>query len=157
MGLCYNLSDQVFYDTKILNGYYYGNDKMFTSVFVKISGDTAFVDFIFFQKYPRELLSDTLFYQDNHIFTGRIVNILPESNKYYICTNQESKVFGNKVKIKIKSNELYYQKHIDEFKNYAVWHECYSEFMRKNDYKNEADKYFRELSKKNNIKLKIDT
>lgn len=44
---------------KIPPAYYHG-----TGVFVKVNADTAIADFIFIQKYPRELLTDTLFYDE---------------------------------------------------------------------------------------------
>lgn len=155
---CCNIQKQVLIDTKISDGYYYGNDKLFTNVFVKVAGDTALIDFILFQKYPRELLSDTLlYYASNHMFSGRTTNILLKNGRNYICTNQESMVFDKKVEIKLKPNETYYKKHINEYKNYAVWHQCYKEYLMNNDNKDDARMYFQVQSKKKNIKSMLDT
>lgn len=157
MIFCNNLSGQVNDDPKIPDGYYYGNDHLFTNVFVNVSYDTAFVDIIFIQKYPRDIISDTLFYNnDDLMFVGKITKILLHDGEKYIHTIEESTVFGKKFEIQLNSDEAYYKDHIDKYKNYASWYQCYSEFLMKHN-KGEARKYFRELEKKNDVKLIMDT
>lgn len=158
MSICWNSQKPAFIEAKISDGYYYGNDKLFTNVFVKVAGDTALIDFIFYEKYPRELHSDTLLYNAiNHMFFGRTSNILKKNGGNYICTNQESMIFGKKVEIKLNSDESYYKMHLNEYKNYAVWHQCFKEYLNNNDNNDDARRYFQEQSKKKNIKLIIET
>ncbi len=143
---------------KIPEGYYYGSDKLFTNVFVKIVNDTAIIDFILIQKYPRELLNDTLLYNsDNQIFLGRISNLRINNDIKYVCNNEMSLIFGKNIKIRIKQNKAFYEKHIDEYKNYAVWYEFYKKYIDNYDNKEDARRYFQDQEKKYKIKLMLDT
>lgn len=158
MCLCCNTSRQVTVYARMSNGYYHGNDKLFTDAFVKVVDDTAFVDFILFEKYPRELLSDTLFYDSaNQMFLGRISGIIFKNGRYHISTVKESIIFGKKAEIKLNPDELYYRNNINQRKNHVVWYQSYRAYMSNNNNKVEARKYFQEQGKKNSMKSMINT
>lgn len=65
-----------------------GSDQLFTLAFVDVKPDTAFVDLIVNQKYPRELFSDTLFLDNEHKkWIGR-KSVLYEKNKKALCRSK---------------------------------------------------------------------
>jgi hypothetical protein len=128
---------------KIAPGYYHGS-----GVFVHVKGDTVIVDFIFIQKYPRELMTDTLLYNvSNYKWMGRASSLYQKGDKCYIKVNDESSIFYTKKDILIKPDKDYYLKHINEYKNLALLHKCYEDYLNKSVNEGEAKKRFFELRK----------
>lgn len=153
-----NSQKHAFIESKIDNGFYCGNDKLFTNAFVNVVGDTAFVDLILLEKYPRKLFTDTLIYNASYgSFIGSNTNFLLRNGRIYLCTNQDSLVFGKNLKIKLVRDDLFYEKHNNEYKNYAVWHQYFKEYLRNNDNREDARIYFFEQREKSDIESMIKT
>ncbi len=113
---------------KMPPGYYTGSDKLFTIVFLKVTGDTAIADFIMVQKFPRDLHADTLVYDgSNNTWKGKNTRLYQERNSYFINSSQP--MFQGR--IRIKSNETYYKKELDNHKNLALMRRDYIDFTRK--------------------------
>lgn len=149
---CSSIPNQFNAIDNISHGYYTGGDKLFTSVFVEVKNDTAIADFIFIQKYPRRLLTDTLSYSQNtRKWIGRSSILYQKGSNYYTRVTDSSSVFSAKTGMRIVMNTDYYKTHIDEYKNIAVWHECYEDYIRKSENKVEARKRFNELDKRYNL------
>lgn len=147
---CFCSGKQVFDTSKIPDGYYHGSDKLFKSVYVKIMNDTAIADFIYFQKYPRDLITDTLIYNEsNKIWVGRSSKMYQKNDKYYVSLN-ELFVFG-KTELRIKLKEKYYKETIDEYKNIAVLHKFKEDYLNKSVNKEAAGKLFVEAGEKYGI------
>lgn len=139
----------------IPNGYYHGNDKLFTNVFVDVRGNLAIADFILFDKFPRELITDTLLYNaDSLAFLGQTSRIAVIDKNIYISS--QGQIFGKKIKLKITNNKTHYEEHINEYKNYAVWYETYIEYLVMNGNNEEAGKYFKEQGQEYQVKSKMD-
>lgn len=136
---------------KIPSGYYHGGDKISTGVFVKIESDKAIADFILKDKYPRELLTDTLYYRQNdNTWQGKVSEIYQKQEKYYVRSKATLFIFGSKKEIRIKTDENYY-KYIDEYKNLAVLHMFHDEYQKKNGDKANSEEHFQEILRKYNL------
>lgn len=143
---------QTAFSTDIFSGYYFGSDKGFKRVFLRINNHIAIADFIFVQKYPRELLSDTLLFdKSTNIWVGQYSILHEKDGKYYVRTKNASSIFATKKDIRIRLNEQYYKKNIDEYKNLAIWHKYYKDYLRENENKDYAMKRFYEIEKKYNL------
>jgi len=144
---CFYFFDKNHISSNIPSGYYHGS-----GVFVVVNNDTAIADFIFFQKYPRELMTDTLLYNEsNHNWLGESSTLYEKKGKYYIRINDKSSLFYRKKDIRIKQDENYYKNHIDEYKNLAVLHKCYVDYLDVSKDKVDASKRFYELQKNYNL------
>jgi hypothetical protein len=158
ISFCCHSSMQVFDDANDINGYYFGSDKSFTSVFVRLAGDTAFADFILFQKYPRDLLTDTLLWEPgNRKFFGHHTFILQKDKNYFVYTNENSMVFDKQLSIKIKPNESYYKNYLNEYKNSAFLYKYYKEYLKSKENKEEARKQFQKQLKEYGFETMMDT
>lgn len=127
-------------------GYYTASDKLFTLVFVNAKPDTAIVDFILFEKFPRELLTDTLIYNaTGRQYKGRMAVLFEKGPDYYVKLETDSATFNNKKALRIKSDKGYYVKSIDEYKNIAVWNSYYRGYMKRSVNKVNSRKRFHQL------------
>lgn len=152
---CHSINHGPF-DVQLLNKYYYGNDRRFANVFVRVENNTAIVDFIFVQKYPRKLLTDTLVFDpDQHKFIGRYSNLFLSNGKCYVFSNEELLIFGEKRKIKVSLNESYYKNNINGLKNYAVWHQYYEQYINNNN-SIETKKTFQDFAERKQIKILLN-
>lgn len=133
LGLVENNSCQYrsrFFLNKIPEGYYVGGDKVFKSVFVKVANDIIVADYIYTDKFPRNLATDTLIYDDNSsIAKGKFSTISNENGKWYIISNHE--IFSSKINIKV--NTKYYQASKDKNKNIAFLNKKYREDILQNN------------------------
>jgi len=129
-------------------GYYFGSDRLFTTVFVKLAHDTAIADFIYVEKFPRALYTDTLLYNaGQNAWQGSISRLYQKRNSWRIATG--SPHFASR--IKIKPNETYYKEHIDAQKNFALFREDYEEYFKKNENNAAARTKYAELESKYDI------
>ena len=130
------------------DGYYYGSDRLFTNVFVKLAHDTAFADFIHVEKFPRALLTDTLLYDaGQNAWRGSTSKLYQKGNAWRIANNPPRFTSG----IKIKPDETYYKEHIDAQKNFALSRKDYEDYFRKNENNPEAAKKYAALESKYDI------
>jgi hypothetical protein len=128
------------YSSGIPDGFYVGSDKLFTLVFLKISNDTAFVDFIHVEKFPRSLYSDTLLHdQATETWKGKTSRLYKKRQSYFVATTGSNTEVPTTKKnpvenrIKIKANEIYYKQHADVKRNAAVWRKTYEDFLNTSD------------------------
>lgn len=106
------------YNRRLPNGYY-ENWKYSPTLYLKISNDTAFADFIIIDKFPRNLISDTLFYNSAAKYWKSEQNILQQSGAYYEFFNISNQGRRKVVIRTIRTNKLLNKKTVDRTKNYA--------------------------------------
>ncbi len=118
--------------TERLSETYYVSFKNNVHVFLKVEQDVVFADFVFWEKFPRRLVSDTLCYDENkQNYVGKSSIIRSRKGKPHVCVKKDNVVFFNDVSYCLENNETEYKEHIKE-KNYAVWHEFWTEYREKN-------------------------
>jgi hypothetical protein len=97
---------------------YYGS-RMFVA-YLKVKADSAFVDLIYVDKFPRDILTDTLVLnRTNGRWAGKSTDIVELGNKYKVKTIQDSSVFAG-CEITVKRNEKEYRKYIESDRKYAA-------------------------------------
>ena len=106
----------------IPNGFYTGSNGFETIAYVAIDKNSAIADFILFDKFPRELFSDTLVLDEKtNDFFGRFCKLHQINYKIHLTTIDTLRIFGRTINIEISLNEKYYTEVIDEYKNLATW------------------------------------
>jgi hypothetical protein len=140
-------------NSPLLNGYYHGGDRFFRQAFVEIKDDSIIVSLILFDRYPRKLLNDVLLYNSNTQTWKGVNSILyKRQDKFFLRVTDSLSVFYSKEKdIKIKSDEQYYKRYVDEYRNIAVLHECFNAYLEKGTNKADRNRKFNELRKKYNL------
>jgi len=119
----------------------------------------AIADFIYWDKFPRILLSDTLiFNEQDKIFLGKLSKLYIKKVNILLGTNDTSKIFNYKIEIKFSQDKFYKKKKvIDDYKKLAVLNNYFDEYLNKNINEVEAKKCFNEIQKKYLPKSKLDT
>jgi hypothetical protein len=133
-------------DTKIPDGYY-GSAVFVLATFMRVSGDTAFVDFVAWDKYPREVKVDTLYYnQKREVWTGTYTELITKREKHYLRHNVQapSPLLGEKTDLRMKPEERFYGRKVDP-RNTAMLHAYYLEFLKKHHTPDERLLYYHEL------------
>jgi hypothetical protein len=121
-------------NTKIPDGHYRGAEFLIR-IIMRVSGDTAFVDFLAVDKYPREIQVDTLYYNPALAsWTGKYTVLVQERKKYYIRSNGQcpERIFGRKPNFRMKSEEQFYGSKVDP-RNCAMINAYYTEFLKKHN------------------------
>lgn len=116
---CINKATKFPYNTRLPDGYY-ENWAYTPTLYLKISHDTAFADFMIIEKFPRSLSSDTLFYEPSGKNWKSNNWMLLQSGAYYELSPIYSD--GNRHKAlvrKIRTNKLLNKQTVDRNKNYA--------------------------------------
>lgn len=120
---CYYKATKFPEQTKLPDGLYSGSNG-WNLVFVKISNDSAYADFIHIEKFPRELHSDTLQFDDASQSWKSNKGSLTQNGVYYsITTKYNCETCSQPVPVtinqKIKTDKKLTQAYIDTYKNYA--------------------------------------
>lgn len=126
-------------------------------VFIKSKQDSVFVDFVLWEKYPRQLLSDTLYFDDNtYSYLGRFSTICSINGKLcvYVYKYHTNSLQYLPQKIYVKENVVDYNKNIHE-KNYAIWREFAIEYQEKTG--DSLLVHFHKVSQQRDIKNKLDS
>jgi hypothetical protein len=117
-------------DNSLTNGVYYGKSGLFYQyqIFVKVSNDTAEVDWFIKDFMIYKKLTDTLYKADNSTWKGKELLIIKNRNKIYITARTEESSFGNrKVPIRLNNNK---SKEWEIFKNEAFLTSESSDLMK---------------------------
>lgn len=129
---------------KMPDGYFYGTDKLFSKVFVRVTNDKAVADFIHMEKFARSLYSDTLVYNaGNNTWTGKTATVVEKNGNYKISRGKSS--------ITIKANEAYYKEEADRLKNAGYARGYYEQYVMNSSNKEAAQMKYKELEKQYNI------
>ena len=141
--------------TERLSETYYVSFKSNVHVFLKVEQDVVFADFVFWEKFPRRLVSDTLCYDEKkQNYVGKSSIIRSRKGKPYVCVKKDNVVFFNDALYCLDNNETEYKEHIKE-KNYAVWHELSVEYREKNA--SGSLRAFFDIGKERDISYKLET
>lgn len=117
--------------TDTLSSNYFVSFENNIHIFLKVERDGVFADFILWDKYPRLLVSDTLFFDDHTCcYVGEKSTIYSKMGKPYIHIKKDNIVFFHDILQCIENDEFEYKKNIKE-KNYAIWHELSIEYRKK--------------------------
>jgi hypothetical protein len=104
-------------------------------VFVKIKNDSAYIDWIYLQKEPRDFVSDTIITSRSHwSFQGKFCTIYKKKTEIYVRTNQ-SWHSDRIIESKLKSDAKAY-KNLDRYKNIAYLYK--EELKMKSEYSNKS-------------------
>lgn len=120
--------------SKLHDGYYRGS-VFLLNVFMRVSGDTAFVDFVSWDKFPRDVRVDTLYYNLQHdSWTGKYTELTTKREKHYIRQKEQSPspILGEKVDLRMKSEEELDSRKVDP-RNRAMLNAYYLEFLKKHN------------------------
>lgn len=132
--------------TRMPDGYFYGTDKLFTEVFVKVTSDKAVADFVHIEKFPRSLYSDTLVYNaGNNTWTGKTATVMEKNGQYKIVAGKRNSP------ITIQPNEAHYKEEADRLKNAGYARGYYEQYVKNSSNKEAADMRYKELEKQYNI------
>lgn len=124
-------------------------------VFLKVGIDCVYVDFVFWDKYPRQLVSDTLFFDPKtQKYSGKISVIDSRNDNIYISSKRNKEIFFYDISQPIKCDSVEYRNNIKE-KNYAIWHELSIEYRERTN-ENTLHHFF-EIGCQRNIKNKLET
>lgn len=120
---CYYKPTKFPEQTKLPDGFYTAGNG-WDLVFLKLSNDSVYADFIHMEKFPRELHSDTLQYDAASQTWKSNKGALTRKGAYYSITTKytcETCTTPLPVTInqKIKKDKKLTQAHIDSYKNYA--------------------------------------
>lgn len=138
---------------KLSKDYYVSSDHQ-VHTFIKVENDIVFADFILWNKFPRRLISDTLYYNGStHGYQGNFTFIRSINGKPYICTKQDEVQFFGDIIQHLTNDDAVYYNNIKE-KNYALWYELSREYQEKTG-KSSLTCFF-EVGKRRNIKTKLD-
>ncbi|WP_127128911.1 hypothetical protein [Pseudoflavitalea rhizosphaerae] len=121
-------------------------------IFLKISNDSAYADFIHLEKFPRELHSDTLVYNTVTQSWKSVKSELLQQGKYYSIKSSYTCVtctmpVGVKIEHKIIADKKLTQVKIDSYKNYAYVNMQHSIYVRK-DTINKRKAHYYQLKEK---------
>ena len=142
---------------QVPDGFYHGGDKLFSVVFLKKQGDTAFADFIHWDKFPRQLVKDTLvFNSTDQTWSGNFSRLATVKEKLVIDRKEGSvteinyPLFGRKG-LHIKENEKRYKEVYNEYTNLAVMNQYYRAYIEKNGETPEARKRYYSIYEKSQL------
>jgi hypothetical protein len=119
-------------DVNVPEGRYIGS-VFLLNVFMRVSGDTAFVEFVSWDKYPREVTVDTLYHSElRDSWTGRYSLLTSDDQKYYIRHNPQAPfpILAEKMKLRMRREDQVYRKKVDS-RNLAMLHAYYREYLKK--------------------------
>lgn len=140
--------------TERLSEDYYVSTENNILVFLKVEQDVVSADFVFWEKFPIRLASDTLSFDESAgMYVGKISNIRSMKGKPYVCAKKDDVIFFSDVTRCLKCDEVEYKERITE-KNYAVWHELWVEYRERNV--PEAMRIFNELREERDISDKLE-
>ncbi|HVK49194.1 MAG TPA: hypothetical protein VM488_15145 [Pseudobacter sp.] len=149
---CFILSSCYFKPTKFaansrLQDGFYRSGNGWANTYFRVSGDTAFADFILIDKFPRELESDTLYYhvasQSWKSHKGQLAQQgkLYQYTSYYTCNTCSVEKQYN-IKSELRKDTKLNQQYIDTYKNYAVVNEFHSYVIRQDTLSRINPKYY---------------
>jgi hypothetical protein len=133
-------------DPKITNGYYRGAVFMF-SIFMRVSGDTAFVDFVAWDKYPREVAADTLYYSEvENAWQGKYSVLISRDDKQYLRHREQSSrhILAPKADYRVKPEEKFDGRKVDS-RNSAMLNNYYLNFLQHHATERERLLYYNTL------------
>jgi hypothetical protein len=133
-------------------GYYTGRE-LFNQVFVKVEQGTVIADHIFIEKFPRDLLTDTLVPQkDQSEWKGKWTSLYTKGGRWYISTKQP--FFASTIRIKV--NEGYYKEQINKKKNAALLEKERFNYQQKSADKGGSQAYFDSLKNQYGLDEKVN-
>ena len=102
----------------LMEGNYYG-DKFLYSVFIKITKDSAIVDWFYIDKCPLKTFTDTIIInrKDSNKWQGKVAAIIKEKNRLYFEAKSHFSP-DEIIRIRIQLNEEEYKK-CEIYKNEA--------------------------------------
>lgn len=116
---CLNRATKFPYNTRLPDGYY-ENWAYSPTLYLRISQDTAFADFITIEKFPRHLESDTLFCEPSGKSWKSKQWKLMQSGAYFVIFPIFSDNYKHKIALRrIRTNKLLSKRTVDRDKNYA--------------------------------------
>ncbi|MBO9633130.1 MAG: hypothetical protein J7578_08420 [Chitinophagaceae bacterium] len=128
---CYTNGTRFPYHSRLPDGYYESRDH-YEVLYLKISKDSAFADFMYLEKFPRYLRSDTLLYDPaakkwvNEKFS------LYQPGEYYELSNYRKRDTQHRVHpviYHIRANKKLNKRLVDTDKNYAYVHAEQSKYQ----------------------------
>jgi hypothetical protein len=133
-------------DPQITKGYYRGAVFML-NVFVRVSDDTAFVDFVVWDKYPREVTADTLYYsQVGNAWQGKYSVLISRDDKHYLRHHEQSSrhILAQNQDFRIKPEEKFDGRKVDS-RNSAMLNSYYLHFLQHHATEKERLLYYKTL------------
>ncbi|MGN6420906.1 MAG: hypothetical protein ACTHMC_25570 [Pseudobacter sp.] len=154
---CFTLNSCYFKPTKFeaksrLDNGYYRSGNGFSTTFFEVNGDTAYADFILIDKFPRELESDTLYYnaasqswKSDKSQLAREGKIYRYTSVYTCNTCSVEKEYN--IRSELKKDKKLTRQYIDSYKNYAAVNEFHS-FVIRQDTLSRINPHYYELKEK---------
>lgn len=134
-------------------GLYTGN-QLFIIAYVQVRGDMIIADLIYKDKFPRDFLTDTLYYNGtNNSWKGKITNLYQKKISWYINTKNPP-VFEST--IKLKANEKQYKEYFNRHKNLALLRKTYIAYIEQSTNKVEATEMFEQIVKSFDLNAKAN-
>jgi hypothetical protein len=138
-------------NSRLSEGLYRGGNG-WELVFLKISNDSAYADFIHLEKFPRELHSDTLQYDAvSGTWKSKTGSLVQTGNYYSITGRHTCETCSQPVPVtinqKIIADRKLTQAYIDSYKNYAYVNMQHHNYIKKDTLKKRKVHYY-ELKEK---------
>ncbi|MBC7950147.1 MAG: hypothetical protein H7Y42_19845 [Chitinophagaceae bacterium] len=131
----------------LADGYYRGHSFMMAG-YVRVSNDTAIADFIQLDKMPRDLHTDTLFYDAvEETWKGKTARLYKKGRTWRI----ENEMPWFAARMKIKEDEKVYKSQINIQKNLALERKGYEEYFKEKGSTVEATQQYGAVRKKFDI------
>lgn len=133
-------------DNKLPDGYYRGTGFML-AVFVRVSGDTAFVELVDWDKFPRHVTVDTVYHERQHgSWNGSYLALAADGKKLFVRQGKQSpqNLIGEDTKFRIKPEEQFHARKVDP-RNRAMVNAYYVEFLKKHPTPEERLLYYQML------------
>ncbi len=130
--------------THFPEGFYTGNGKLFIIAYVKVSQGRAVADIIYKDKFPRDLLTDTLVYVgSSNSWKDKATSLYNKKGSWYI--DAQNTLFASS--IKLETNEKQYREHIHQHKNLAFLRKAYIAYREQSSDKMKATETYEQLVK----------
>jgi hypothetical protein len=134
---------------KIPDGYYMSTNGFFLLTYVKVSEGKVYADYVFRDKFPRDLYSETLLPAgSDSSYVGPASRLYVENGKYYITVEKKKTIFRVS-KIRLKYDEKGYKAGIEKNRNQAVFYRFHDEYRDANkEDKNAMSRFWNFYDKK---------
>jgi hypothetical protein len=112
--------------------YFHGTNKFDITSYVTISGDEAIVEIIYYQKFPRKLLVDSLkLNSSKNKYIGIATEIVVASGNYILMIREDSSKSFKSVSINLNEIPHLETRRIESLKKDALWNDLYSHYREK--------------------------
>lgn len=112
--------------------YYIGGNNFDVTAYLILTQDTAVVEIIQFQKFPRKLLIDSLYYDNkSDWWYGKSTKAYKEGKRFYLTVLDNNSPFYRKKPLLLKRVQQLNHSTLDSIKKDALWNDLFSFYRQR--------------------------